>query len=69
MAALFNLMNRLVEGLGIEASPDYVADAAEPLQTTGYAAYARRLKAGGARGLKAGAPAASRPVAPGPEAP
>lgn len=34
--ALFNFMNRLVEGMGIELDPDYVRPASERLATTGY---------------------------------
>lgn len=36
VTALFNLMNRLVEGLGIELEPSYVAPAAERLADRGY---------------------------------
>ncbi|MDE2149965.1 MAG: peroxidase-related enzyme [Gammaproteobacteria bacterium] len=36
VTALFNLMNRLVEGLGIELDPAYVKPAAERLATRGY---------------------------------
>jgi uncharacterized peroxidase-related enzyme len=41
VCALFNFMNRLVEGLGIQATPEYFADSA------------RRLAGGGYAGLKA----------------
>ena len=37
VCALFNLMNRLVEGLGIEAGEDYFRVAAERLASQGYA--------------------------------
>lgn len=36
VTALFNFMNRLVEGLGIVPNPAYVASAAERLATRGY---------------------------------
>jgi uncharacterized peroxidase-related enzyme len=36
VTALFNFMNRLVEGLGIELEPSYVAPAAERLAERGY---------------------------------
>lgn len=36
VTALFNFMNRLVEGLGIELEPSYVAPAAERLADRGY---------------------------------
>ena len=36
VTALFNLMNRLVEGLGIELDPTYVGPAAERLAERGY---------------------------------
>jgi len=36
VTALFNFMNRLVEGLGIELDPSYVKPASERLAKTGY---------------------------------
>lgn len=36
VTALFNLMNRLVEGLGIEPAPEYVEQAADRLAKRGY---------------------------------
>lgn len=36
VTALFNFMNRLVEGVGIELDPAYVNPAAERLATRGY---------------------------------
>jgi uncharacterized peroxidase-related enzyme len=36
VTALFNFMNRLVEGLGIELEPSYIAPAAERLAERGY---------------------------------
>jgi uncharacterized peroxidase-related enzyme len=36
VTALFNLMNRLVEGLGIELEPSYVQPAAQRLAESGY---------------------------------
>jgi alkylhydroperoxidase family enzyme len=36
VTALFNLMNRLVEGLGIELEPSYVAPASRRLAERGY---------------------------------
>ena len=36
VTALFNFMNRLVEGLGIELDPAYVKPAAERLADRGY---------------------------------
>jgi uncharacterized peroxidase-related enzyme len=36
VTALFNLMNRLVEGLGIEFNPDYAAEASRRLAERGY---------------------------------
>ncbi len=36
VTALFNFMNRLVEGLGIELNPAYVGPASERLATRGY---------------------------------
>jgi alkylhydroperoxidase family enzyme len=37
ITALFNCMNRLVDGLGITASPDYLAMSGARLHSTGYA--------------------------------
>ena len=42
-AALFNLMNRLVDGLGITAEAEYFTGAADRLAGQGYAADARAL--------------------------
>ena len=36
VAALFNLMNRLVEGLGIEFNPAYAPEASQRLAERGY---------------------------------
>lgn len=36
LASLFNFMNRLVEGLGIELDPAYVKPASERLAKRGY---------------------------------
>jgi uncharacterized peroxidase-related enzyme len=36
VTALFNFMNRLVEGMGIELDPDYVKPASERLAKSGY---------------------------------
>ncbi|MDJ0946205.1 MAG: peroxidase-related enzyme [Kiloniellales bacterium] len=43
ICALYNLMNRLVNGLGIEADAAYFEAAAERLSTGGYAAMAEAL--------------------------
>ena len=43
ICALFNLMNRLVAGLGIAAGPDYLRMAAERLAESGYAGLAAKL--------------------------
>jgi uncharacterized peroxidase-related enzyme len=43
VCALFNFMNRLVEGLGIEAGPDYFDLASERLHDGGYAALLKLL--------------------------
>ncbi len=43
ICALFNLMNRLVAGLGIAAGPDYLRMAAKRLAAGGYAALAEKL--------------------------
>ena len=48
IAALFNLMNRLVDGLGIAATPEYTAATAEHLSSLGDALDARSLEDGGA---------------------
>ena len=45
ICGLFNLMNRLVEGLGITASPDYLRMAAKRLAEGGYAGLAATLDA------------------------
>ena len=45
ICGLFNLMNRLVEGLGITASPDYLRMAASRLAEGGYAGLAATLDA------------------------
>ena len=36
VTALFNFMNRLVEGLGIELQPGYIAPASQRLAERGY---------------------------------
>lgn len=36
MTALFNFMNRLVEGLGIELAPSYIEPASQRLADRGY---------------------------------
>jgi uncharacterized peroxidase-related enzyme len=41
VCALFNFMNRLVEGLGIQAGEDYFQEAAERLASQGYAGLLR----------------------------
>ena len=41
VCAMFNFMNRLVEGLGITAGPDYFREAARRLSTVGYQTPAR----------------------------
>ena len=46
ICALYNLMNRLVNGLGIEADADYFEAAAKRLSTGGYAAMAEALPQG-----------------------
>lgn len=43
VCALFNLMNRLVSGLGIEAGADYYGIAAKRLHTGGYGGLAKLL--------------------------
>lgn len=45
VTALFNFMNRLVEGLGIELDPDYVETAAKRLAERGYLPLISMLKA------------------------
>lgn len=40
VCALFNLMNRLVEGLGIQGQPDYFRGAGQRLRQQGYASLA-----------------------------
>ncbi len=47
-AALFNLLNRLVDGLGIAATPEYTVGSAERLSSLGDALDARSLEDGGA---------------------
>jgi uncharacterized peroxidase-related enzyme len=37
VCALFNFMNRMVDGLGISAGPDYFAESGERLRKVGYA--------------------------------
>jgi uncharacterized peroxidase-related enzyme len=44
VAALFNFMNRLVEGLGIELDPAYVRPAAQRLADRGYLALIELLE-------------------------
>ncbi len=46
ICALYNLMNRLVNGLGIKADATYFEAAAERLSTAGYAAMAEALPRG-----------------------
>jgi uncharacterized peroxidase-related enzyme len=46
VTALFNLMNRLVEGLGIELEPSYVGPASQRLAATGYLPLLEMMKAG-----------------------
>jgi uncharacterized peroxidase-related enzyme len=46
VTALFNFMNRLVEGLGIELEPSYVAPAAERLAERGYLPLLDMMKVG-----------------------
>jgi uncharacterized peroxidase-related enzyme len=45
VTALFNLMNRLVEGLGIELDPSYVAPASRRLAERGYLPLLEMMKA------------------------
>jgi uncharacterized protein YciW len=46
VTALFNFMNRLVEGLGIELEPSYVGPASQRLADTGYLPLLEMMKAG-----------------------
>jgi uncharacterized peroxidase-related enzyme len=46
VCALFNFMNRLVDGLGITAGPDYFDVAGRRLATAGYAPLKDRLREG-----------------------
>ncbi len=46
VCALFNFMNRLVDGLGIEAGPDYFRFSARRLSEGGYIGLARLLEEG-----------------------
>jgi uncharacterized peroxidase-related enzyme len=46
VTALFNFMNRLVEGLGIELDPSYLAPASQRLAERGYAPLIEMMKAG-----------------------
>jgi uncharacterized peroxidase-related enzyme len=46
VTALFNFMNRLVEGLGIELEPSYVGPASQRLAETGYLPLLEMMKAG-----------------------
>lgn len=48
VCGFFNLMNRWVEGLGIESDPDVVAMAGRQLSAEGYAFINRMLAGGGA---------------------
>ena len=48
VAALFNMMNRLVEGLGITAGNDYFEFSAQRLTEKGYGGLAKLLAQGGA---------------------
>ncbi|MFD8499442.1 carboxymuconolactone decarboxylase family protein [Amycolatopsis sp. NPDC059657] len=43
VCALFNFMNRMVEGLGIEAGPGYAATSGQRLHDIGYAGLAEHL--------------------------
>ena len=43
VCALFNFMNRFVDGLGIEAGPEYFAAASSRLSSLGYAALVRAI--------------------------
>jgi len=43
VCALFNFMNRMVEGLGLEAGPEYFALASKRLREGGYASLLARL--------------------------
>jgi hypothetical protein len=44
VTALFNFMNRLVEGLGIELEPSYVVPAAQRLAERGYLPLLKMMK-------------------------
>ena len=44
VCALFNFMNRFVDGLGIQAGPDYFRLASERLSKGGYAVLARMVR-------------------------
>ncbi len=46
VCALFNLMNRLVEGLGIKAGADYFAEAAVRLRDNGYRGLGDQIRSG-----------------------
>jgi uncharacterized peroxidase-related enzyme len=46
VTALFNFMNRLVEGLGIELEPSYVGPASQRLADTGYLPLLKMMNAG-----------------------
>lgn len=46
VAALFNFMNRLVEGLGIELDPSYVGPASQRLADSGYLPLLDMMKVG-----------------------
>jgi uncharacterized peroxidase-related enzyme len=46
VTALFNFMNRLVEGLGIELEPSYVGPASQRLAESGYLSLLDMMKAG-----------------------
>lgn len=43
VCALFNFMNRLVEGMGLKGDPGYVGMAARALHDDGYAGLRQRL--------------------------
>jgi hypothetical protein len=44
VCALFNFMNRMVEGHGISAGPDYFAESGERLKNVGYAGLNRLVE-------------------------
>jgi len=52
VCGLFNLMNRLVQGAGIEAAPDYMAMAGRRLREGGYAALKELLPGSHKRGAE-----------------